>query len=481
MKLCVTFGFTTINGKSTFSELFTEDFADKDTVLVTANESNELFQLCGGNLAVGYLDGNLLAVDAELFLEKIQAYIDGTLRSKSVPSTILLIVGRDVTEEAVAAVETVVTRMVEMTPVEVLYASVDDAADALKEELEILKTNQNGELVTAQQLRQKLEQWRAPLGTSNAQLLSSDKSEFEAAEACTLLTESLLAAVDNSLKQLMTSGLMTAGATVNTTMQAVKSTVDDACADHSAQYAGQFAKYGSSEAMRAASYRARTDLAQLLVPVYQTISESMLMGSIEAFEKRMLKLPPVKQLPKLLKLLSSGVMEGFESSLSVIRDDFLAMVTSQRPDGLFASYCNPASCQWLPSGARKSAQWWWAPQYNFAMEKRRLLQHMKQRSTDRVNSLFLAGSYNPYVRDSALPPTHINLNYLLDPQALALGSTFDRLYDSHKEGPCENRADPLILPGVATFPFDPNQHPVAVEEKGGEPWWNSIVEFFTDI
>ena len=103
---------------------------------------------------------------------------------------------------------------------------------------------------------------------------------------------------------------------------------------------------------------------------------------------------------------------------------------------------------------------------------------MSQRSEERVNTLFLGGSYNPYIRDSPFPPTHINLNYLIDPKSISMNSEYSQLYDEHKEGPCETRADPLIVPGVARFPFDPNQNPISTETT--EPWWKLIKDFIFD-
>ena len=117
------------------------------------------------------------------------------------------------------------------------------------------------------------------------------------------------------------------------------------------------------------------------------------------------------------------------------------------------------------------------PQFDFSLEEHRLRRLVQQRVRDRVDALFLAGAYNPYVRDSPLPPTHINLNYYLDPRGLLLNREYNRLYDEQRAGPCEQRADPLRLPGVAAFPFDPNAHPIPSERD--EPWWKLAYDFFT--
>ena len=37
------------------------------------------------------------------------------------------------------------------------------------------------------------------------------------------------------------------------------------------------------------------------------------------------------------------------------------------------------------------------------------------------------------------------------------------------------RANPLLIPGVADIPFDPNDHPVP---RDNTPWWQVIVDFY---
>ena len=73
-----------------------------------------------------------------------------------------------------------------------------------------------------------------------------------------------------------------------------------------------------------------------------------------------------------------------------------------------------------------------------------LFQEAKQ---DRIDSLFLQGVYNPYIRRYPFPPLHVNLNYLVDPRSIAFGLDYNHLYDAHYDGPAERRADPLLIPG----------------------------------
>jgi hypothetical protein len=91
-------------------------------------------------------------------------------------------------------------------------------------------------------------------------------------------------------------------------------------------------------------------------------------------------------------------------------------------------------------------------------------------------TLRLQGSYNPYLRVSPWPPTHINVNYLMDPRTVGSNMGYSSLYDFHKEGSiATNRADSLLIPGLAAVPFNPRELPVPPKEK---PWWRIISDFY---
>ena len=100
---------------------------------------------------------------------------------------------------------------------------------------------------------------------------------------------------------------------------------------------------------------------------------------------------------------------------------------------------------------------------------------LRDTRTSRVQTLFLQGTYNPYTRFQAFPPTHLNLNYLFDPRAFRFSRAYDPLYDEHSEGPAENRADQLRVPDLSHVVFDPNLHPVPKEKKDV---WKTVIDFY---
>lgn len=151
-----------------------------------------------------------------------------------------------------------------------------------------------------------------------------------------------------------------------------------------------------------------------------------------------------------------------------------------------------STCSWFPkssiiisssSSAHRNYQQL-TQQYDYALEKLQLSDYIEQRGAERISELFLAGTYNAYVKESnsKMPPTHISVNYLVNPSTCWLKSEYNKLYDDHKIGTCTSRADPLIFKdkGVAAIPFDPNSHPVSskVVDRADMSWWKQITTAF---
>lgn len=289
-------------------------------------------------------------------------------------------------------------------------------------------------------------------------------------ESAELLVNDFIDKVNVSIHDLFESGLVSVGATVNTTMQALNATLVEVSETHTATHSPALSRLQDSPVLQDASMRCRQRLLHMLLQVHRSILQSMLQGSMEAFDKRAARLTGVTKLPKLMRLLSAATVQGFSQSADKVQQEFLCMLSMSPEEGLLRS-----------AGANgvevKRAVKSWKACFNAGLERRRLQEYTKQHSVDRVNTLFLAGTYNPYVRDSPLPPIHLNLNYLVDPIATKLAWEYRNLYDEHKEGPCEKRADPLIFPGVAAIPFDPNSHPVPSEK--GVRWFTVVKDFFT--
>lgn len=116
--------------------------------------------------------------------------------------------------------------------------------------------------------------------------------------------------------------------------------------------------------------------------------------------------------------------------------------------------------------------------FGFSGIIQQLKQELWELLNDKKKSLQLQGLFNPFIREYFFPPTHINLNYLIEPSAIATGLEYNKLYDKHIDGYVENRADPLIFDGVANTPFDPNKKPTYQQKT--ESVWEAVKDFFRE-
>ena len=290
--------------------------------------------------------------------------------------------------------------------------------------------------------------------------------EQRAAEACRNFAGDFCARVNASISALMDGGLVSSGATVNSTMEALRATLEAAAEEHQIEHVEVTAEYGETEAYRSAARICRLQLVQILLPVFRTLTQSMLQGSLGAFDRQIARLETTRRLPEQLRLVSGAVQQGFSNGAKAVQQEISEMIDAAVPDIQISGSSIPVF--WKKQDA--------LPQFSIAFEQQCLQEFLKQRMQDTQSSLTLSGAYNPYLRDTDLPPIHINVNYLLDPKAVAAGLEYRSLYDEHRVGACEFRADPLLFPGVAAVPFDPNQNPVSTEKKNS--WISVAKEFF---
>ena len=96
----------------------------------------------------------------------------------------------------------------------------------------------------------------------------------------------------------------------------------------------------------------------------------------------------------------------------------------------------------------------------------------------RMDSLFLQGTYNPFIRLAKYPPLHVNLNYLVDPRGIGFNIDHSRYYDAHFDGIAADRADLLHAPNSATIPFNPH----SLASQMGEPtWWERLRDYYDAV
>ena len=199
-------------------------------------------------------------------------------------------------------------------------------------------------------------------------------------------------------------------------------------------------------------------------PIYRKSIDSLYSDALMQFERECKKVPANSMLTKNLKKKASECVQTFSTDAKALRKDYAAALS--RADSVYGGGGGGGNSRIPPT------QW---NSMDFSTDVVRLGGDLAMKCTDKVKTLWLQGLHNPYVRDAPWAPTHINFNYLIDPKAIVFDSQYDQLYDAQEEKILINRADGISLPGLAKVVFDPNKHPVPLEDK---PWWVTLKEFY---
>jgi hypothetical protein len=210
----------------------------------------------------------------------------------------------------------------------------------------------------------------------------------------------------------------------------------------------------------------------IVSPIYRRSVGSLYHDAIVRFEREIVKVPANSKLSTNLKAKAAECLQAFTEDAKALRTQYADVLA--RTDTVYSnSSGDVGKGKGKGKGGRVSAALWVS--MDLRTDIARLRRELAAKCADKVRALWLQGLYNPYVRDAAWAPTHINFNYLIDPKALVFDAKYDRLYDAQEERICANRADGIPLPGMATVVFDPNQHPVPLDDK---PWWTTLKEFY---
>lgn len=90
--LTAAFGFDTVDGTVTYNQLF-DNLGEKETVLVDVSDSLDLLNFNGKECAlVGYVSAMELEAGSERFLQHIQTYVAGVIRSDKRSSQLILVI-----------------------------------------------------------------------------------------------------------------------------------------------------------------------------------------------------------------------------------------------------------------------------------------------------------------------------------------------------------------------------------------------------
>ena len=233
------------------------------------------------------------------------------------------------------------------------------------------------------------------------------------------------------------------------------------------KYSDVFTKYESTLSMNRACYRARIGAAGAVYSIYRDTIESLVSKTLENFDIAVKKIKPNSSLVHSLKKQVVISANDFISKATTLQKGFKSILTKNSV-GIFSSQ----------AGRNKQFMSSIDAQFSNNYYRNKLLKMLFDACKEREESLFVQGVYNPYIRSMPFPPTKINLNYLVDPRTALFGLSYKKLYDEHKDGATIDRADQLLVPGVAKMPFDPNEH---ATPKDSKPWYSIIKDLWDNL
>lgn len=502
VRLCTAFGFdTSTGGRHLFETLYNEFFTGDSLVALSvptcdADVLSGMIKTGTSSLTISYLDASI--TDDTHLVGAMAAYMEGAILSSkenakltldgTQPQLLVLSSNTKFSEKMIAQAWRLVPsdlkdvkrgdkveNYIQINFIEVkdddgelgsgssLSTSTREVLSDLFQNMETRMTSSTKGLnVNGQQVMQILSSLNSIHSTRTLNINTGDLAVFE---ACNEALECYVTDLTNRLKSVKIDA-----DEILSTMESLKSTISDAL-DENEQKMSHDAMNGidaSSQAFKGISYRACVGTANLVGPIYKSMVDTIISRSIDNFELLLRKVPPNSQLVKGMKKVADDTRKACEAKVKLLQSEFRTLLTkTTSKKDLFATTLSSSSKSYnelidsllVTTGALKE-----------------LSDTLNNLCKERENSLFVQGIYNPYIRSYPFPPLHVNFNYLLNPRAAAYSIKYNTLYDEHKDGAAINRADALMIPGVAQIPFDPNQQPVPRENK---PWYKVLVDIYS--
>ena len=393
-------------------------------------------------------------VAALLQEKKIVFYVDGLAESGSAATALeteakLSKISKRLTEVVREALALVFPDIAKSSSGQSAYPEVriESSIEAVAAVVGSVKASRTGEQIASGIDTSLVSASATKLGTTTTSTFSI---EAKAAVACQGISDDFVGEVQASVAVL--------GGTA--TVDEVCAVVESAFDNFNREQEQVLRLYAGTAALKASAYSVRSQLGRALEAPFRRFSDSIVSEALTEFESLSRKVLPDSQLAANLQKRAKSVLETAKKSSAQLHREFTNLV-SRQGEGILQDPKIAAKFR------RESA-------FSCANSLRQLETDLNERCAERVRVLYLQGAYNPFIRDLPWAPTHVNINYLVDPRALALGLEYNKLYDEQVEGPV-NRADPLWIRGVTKVAFDPNDHPVPKESKS---WWQVLKDFY---
>ena len=443
------------------------------SVYVRVKDTENLISMGGGDVGFVYLSGNEVLMnplsalaDISLLLESSNMAIKRTAKRvvalvdvagigfstvefvEKVQGLLLEVMnGLDMTQDSVSTEVRLFDSTSKTSTAEVregVRASLGDWISGVREEL--LKPNQ-----VLQFIKDTTRDTRTDLS----------EDEVDGTYVCANVADKFLSALApklNALSAASASGVSGVGA------QEMIAIVDSALLSIEDEILDMNSRFGKTKTFKDAVLRCRMGLQSLIVDSYRNLLSSALSVAKSDFNNGMRRLGPGAGLVKVLSELSAKNVAEFEKTAKATQETVLETFNGWQKD-------SPLLGAKLLKGTNIASL------LGYRTEAKNFAKYCAKRSKDHVDTLFLQGVYNPFVRTASYPPTHLNLNYLIDPRSIGFEIEHRSHYDTHDDCITPNRGDALYLPNTARIPFDPNTLP---KGKTDSSWWQQLKDFYLE-
>eukprot|EP01041_Mallomonas_annulata_P003559 gene3559-7082_t len=480
--VCTTFGFDSAISETIYNEVFDSSFGqallsksvdDQEFFIIKCDDPIKFKEIGGGDLSLGFIHASQLLGNVDNILSNIQAALEASLARRETTKLALLIScpdGSDITK-----LKDILLRTIEeawkMSPCSENAKSLEEI---LQINIHLLPSSNNMEemknfiwniiteaskevsnIQSGKTLASNLNPIQKNIIGSN--IIKTSTSTHED------VLQTILQDISQSLDVFKQSTFIPY--TTEEIIASVKLVFDDYHLNHNEN------SYNKLIELLQNSSRLYYSLSNLLQPIYRQLLASTLSSAKDSFSARLKKIPANKNIHKNIRNLCEKTSIDFENSVRAIHTAFLNLL--KKP----ISNLNGQQVQDnnSPSNQQININIDFPASLGYGYERTNLKLFIEDKAHERINFLFLEGLYNPFIRTAPIPPTHLNLNYLFDPRAYEFGRVYNNLYDEHKDGAAENRADQLRVPELSRVVFDPNLHPVPKEKRN---LWKAVLDFY---
>lgn len=447
------------------------DCGGVEDVYVRMVDSDNLIAVGGGDVGFVYLSGREVLMNPLSGLADISLLLESSnaAAKRSVRKVVILVDVQSTSGSALRRIEGSVERLLAEAIV-----GLDVTTDSIGTEVKLFDSSSSASVIKVRdELRTSLAQWTG--GVSEQLLRPSDvlkhikdsapvrasvsAVEADASAVCASISDSFLTSLVpklNALSAASVSGVSGIG------VEEMHAIVESALSDAEDSIADTSARFGKTKAFRDTSTRVRAGLQSLLVDSYRNLLASSSNAAKADFNNAMRRQGPGSGLCKALKALAVKHVTEYTVNARETRASILeAFNTWQNESPLLGANLLKAS----NIGSMLA----------YDAEVKALANYCTTATKDRVDTLFLQGVYNPFVRTANYPPCHFNLNYLIDPRGIGFEIEHSRHYDTHEDRIIVNRAEALHVPSTARIPFNPMDIPQGKKEPS---WWSQLRDFY---